>query len=195
MKMRIAGLDPSMAHFGIAIKDLDLETMQMELIDLVLIDTEKQSGKKVVRQSSDDLRRATEAHAAYHATLVGNNVQFVFSEVPSGGQSARAVYSFGIVVGLLASCPVPLIQVMPSETKLATVGTKTASKAEMIEWAAETYPSGPWIKRKSKGEMVLTNANEHLADACAVVYAGVKTDQFQQVRSMYLTAMGQTKAA
>ena len=68
----------------------------------------------------------------------------------------------------------------PNETKLATVGTRTASKAEMISWATDLYPKAPWIKRGAK----FTLANEHLADALAVGHAGVKTDQFSQLLAM-----------
>ena len=182
MKIKVAGIDPSLAHFGMCKMTLYINDSSLYLEDLYLIDTEKRANKSV-RQNSDDLRRCQEIIKVYHDYVKGCAI--VFSEIPTGAQSARAMFANGAVSGLLASCPVPLIQVQPFETKLATVGTKTASKEEMIEWAGETYPDGEWLRRKSKGVFVLTKNNEHLADAVAVVHAGLKTDEFQRLAAMW----------
>lgn len=190
----IAGLDPSMTNFGIALMHIDLHSQALRVDELILSETKKRANK-VVRQNSDDLRRATESRILYHKAIASHGCKFVFSEVPTGAQSARAMFSNGVVTGLLASCPVPLIQVQPSETKMAAVGTNTASKAEMIEWAVENYPDAPWIKHKHKGQMVVGEKNEHLADAVAVVHAGIKTDQFQQVRAMLMATITTAQAA
>lgn len=190
----VAGLDPSLKNFGMALMHIDLIAQKLKVDRLILSETEKMANK-VVRQNSDDLRRATESCRLYHKEIAGHGCKFLFSEVPTGAQSARAMLSNGIVIGLLASCPIPLIQVQPSETKLATVGTKTASKAEMVEWAVENYPDAPWITHKHKGQMVIGQKNEHLADAVAVAHAGIKTDQFQQVRAMLMATMVASAAA
>lgn len=193
-RISVVGLDPSMANFGMCFMTLDLKSLDLTLEELVLIETEKKANK-VVRQNSDDLRRCQEIILMYHKAVERFGAEFAFSEVPTGAQSARAMLANGIVLGLLASCPVPLIQVQPTETKVATVGTKTASKEEMIEWAAETYPDAPWLRHKHKGAMRLSNKNEHLADAAAVVHAGLKTDQFQQLRALMGARMVASKAA
>lgn len=190
----IAGLDPSLQNFGVGLLHIDLVSQKLKIDSLLLIETDKQANK-VVRQNSDDLRRATDLRINYHKAIAGHGAKFLFTEVPTGAQSARAMMANGIVLGLLASCPIPLIQVQPTETKMATVGTKTASKAEMIEWAVENYPEAPWIKHKSKGQMVVGAKNEHLADAVAVAHAGIKTDQFQQVRAMLMATMVASAAA
>ncbi len=116
------------------------------------------------------------------------------SEVPSGAQSARAAFMLGSVVGVLASCPVPLIQVSPIEVKKATVGKKTASKQEMIDWAVARYPDLPWLRRKSRGELVLVNKNEHLADAVATLHCGVQSVQFAQLRALMNSAAARENA-
>jgi hypothetical protein len=55
----VAGLDPAFAHFGIARMRLDMETLGLSLERIRTVVTEKMAGKrKVVRQNSDDLRRA-----------------------------------------------------------------------------------------------------------------------------------------
>jgi len=182
MIIKVVSFDPSMRAFGMASLLLDTATMKFEVCDLKLIETERMVTKQV-RQNSDDLRRAQELAVEFKAFCKG--AQIGFTEVPSGAQNARAAYSFGMMIGLLANAPISLIQVMPSETKLATVGTKTASKDEMIEHVTEAYPDAPWIRTKRKGVMELTKANEHLADAVAVAHAGVKTDQFKQLVTMW----------
>jgi Holliday junction resolvasome RuvABC endonuclease subunit len=176
MGICVVSFDPSMRNFGMAELSLDIETMKFKIVDLKLVETEKRVTKQV-RQNSDDLRRAKELHTEFQDFAKRGIVGF--AEIPTGAQSARAMYAFGMSVGLLASCPIPLIQVQPFETKLATVGTKTASKEEMIEWAVETYPDAPWLKRNGK----ILNANEHLADAVAVAHAGIKTDEFKRMAS------------
>jgi hypothetical protein len=83
-------------------------------------------------------------------------------------------------VGVLGGCPAPLIELSPTEVKLAAIGSKTAGKEEMIEWAMGKYPYAPWIKRAGKP----VAKNEHLADAVATIHAGIKTEQFQSVLRM-----------
>lgn len=177
MKIKIAGLDGSKSNFGIALMTMDVETLELEVADLVLVKTEK-SKEKQVRKSSDNLERAQEIATTLRQSL-GDCIS-VFGEVPSGGQSYDAVLGFGIVIGLYASIPLPFIEVSPSETKKAAVGTRTASKEEIIEWAMQKFPTAPWRLRKLKGEMIPTNDNEHLADAVAIVHAGIRTPAFQQ---------------
>ncbi len=176
-KIRIAGLDGSKANFGISLLDLDINTMELTVADLILVKTQKTKNKQV-RMSSDNLRRAQEVAVPLRNALKGCTTAFV--EVPSGGQSYDAVLGFGTVIGLYASIEIPVVEVSPSETKLAAVGTKTASKEEMIEWAIENYPDAPWRMRKLKGEMVPVKDNEHLADGVAIAHAGLKVPSFQQ---------------
>lgn len=176
-----AGLDGSMKNFGVARILIDLPSMKMSIDDLILTSTEKDK-KKQVRASSDLYRRAKEINRGVHKAIEGCAV--CFAEIPSGGQSYDAVMGFGITIGTYGSIRIPLIEVSPAETKMATVGTKVASKQEMIEWAFETYPDAPWLLTKRAGKMVPTLANEHLADACAVTHAGILTPQFQQVAAI-----------
>ena len=54
-----------------------------------------------------------------------------------------------------------------------------------MEWARKQAPDLQWNTRKLKGEQVLTNDNEHMADACAAVAACVQTTQFMQMMAVY----------
>ncbi|WP_316196688.1 hypothetical protein [Bradyrhizobium sp. SZCCHNS3053] len=187
----MAGIDPSMANFGIARMMLDLDSFALSLESIRTIQTEPQRGaKKVVRQNSDDLRRARELHAGFQEAIKG--CVLGFTEVPSGSQHSRSALGFGMSIGILASSPIPLIEVMPAETKLASVGSQTADKPEIIAWAAALYPEAPWLryqkdsvrgkKRRRAGD--LHDDNEHVADACAVAHAGIGTSQFKQMLAL-----------
>lgn len=189
-KIKIAGLDGSKTNFGIALMELDIDTLELSVNDLILIKTEK-SKEKQVRASSDNLARASTITQSVAEYLEGYASAFI--EVPSGGQSYDAVLGFGIVIGIYASIDgmlgISTIEVSPSETKKAAVGTRTASKDEMIDWAREKFPDAPWRMRKLKGEMVPTNDNEHLADAVAIVHAGIRTPAFKQMIAIYRASM------
>jgi Holliday junction resolvasome RuvABC endonuclease subunit len=190
-KILIAGLDGALVNFGVARMSLDLETNELAVVDLTMIHT-KPDKRKQVRASSENYQRALQIHQGVTEAIKGCHV--AFAEIPSGGQSYKAVIAFGIVTGIYASLPIPLIEVAPAETKLATVGTRTASKEEMVEWAFGQYPHANWKTVKRQGRKVPTQDNHNLADACAVVHAGILTPAFQQVRAI-LSASGVKLAA
>lgn len=194
MKIRGIGIDAAFSNMGFAPVSIDLGRLPgLEAITceaLSLTKTVKEAGK-VVRVSSDRLRRGQELLEALHAACQGAQVAFV--EIPSGTQSASAAFGLGISVGVLASCPIPIIEVSPMEVKAAVAGrkvTKGASKAEVIEWAAAHWPSAPWMraahKARGKGGVTLPagrllDDNEHMADALASVAAGIQTPAFKQL--------------
>lgn len=180
--MLIAGIDPSLSNFGMVKGTLDFsQDNPLFLLDKMLLQESKQDkvNAKVVRKNSDDLNRARLLHDAMQEFI--SDVDLVIVEVPVGSQSARSMASYGICIGLLSSIAQPMIQVTPTEVKLAAVGSKTASKAEMINWATNLYPNAQWIKHKQRGKWVIGNKNEHLADALAAVHAGLATDSFKQM--------------
>jgi hypothetical protein len=195
----VAGLDPALANFGIARLWLDLETLDLRLDRFRTIVTEKRAGKgKAIRQNSDDLRRARELHEGLHQELKGCTA--VFAEIPSGAQHARSAFGFGVAVGVLASCKLPLFEVMPLETKLGSVGSKTADKPDIIAWAAERHPQASWARYEAdtrgkkphlKGD--LHADNEHVADAIAIVHAGIRLPEFKQ--SLAFFNIGASSAA
>ena len=108
MLIQVVGVDSAFSNMGLARASIDLRTGSILINSLRLISTEAQA-KKVVRKSSDDLRRARELHGALSEFAPGSLV--AFAEVPHGSQSGRASWALGIAVGVLASCPIPMIQV------------------------------------------------------------------------------------
>lgn len=176
--MIIAGIDPSLNNFGLA--KGEFRDRYFTLSNLVLQET---AGTKVkqVRKNSDDLKRAQLLYDATHEFI--KDVDLVIVEVPVGSQSARSMASYGICIGLIASIKKPLIQVTPTEVKLAAVNNKNATKDQMIQWATTEFPQADWLYKTQKGVKSLVSKNEHLADAVAAIKAGIRSETFQQLQS------------
>jgi len=176
--MVIGGIDPSLSNFGLA--KGTYTNGAFSLSDLLLQQTAPDNkNKKQVRKNSDDLCRAKLLVEATNNFLA--DVDIIIAEIPVGSQSSRASVSYGVCVGILASIRRPIIQVMPNEVKLISVGSKTASKADMIKWATTAYPKANWLTKKQHGVISYVDKNEHLADAVAAIHAGIATDTFQQL--------------
>lgn len=174
--IRVIGLDPALANFGMVKGVIDLGSCALTVESVLLVETAK-DGSKQVRKGSDDLRRCREIVEAMRSFCDGATLGF--AEVPSGGaKSANALKALSMATALLGACPVPLIEVQPSEVKMATVGKKTAAKEDMIEFAIEKHPEAEWLTYKRHGKLLYADKNEHIADAVCSIYAGMKTQQF-----------------
>jgi Holliday junction resolvasome RuvABC endonuclease subunit len=184
-KIRIMGVDPSLRNTGIAIGEFCTTRGELDIIALRLFETEG-SKQKTVRKSSDDLARMTVLHTGVVTMMQEYGPAFAVGEVPTGAQSARASFSNGACCMLFAAVQdrIPLIQVNPTEVKFAAVGHKFAAKEELIEWATTKWPGAPWLRARGKSNGALVAANEHLADACAAIVAGINTQQFKQATAM-----------
>ena len=176
------GFDPSLNNWGIAKAWLDTDTGKLDVYALSTICPTKQKSKQV-RQNSKDIDVAVQlaTSALGEATKGG----FVFVEVPIGSQSARAMASYGICIGILGSLRaqgIPFMELTPTEVKLASAGNKAASKKEMIGWATEKYPKAPWPTYTRNGTTLITEAKaEHMADAVATIEAGITLDTLKQI--------------
>lgn len=185
MKLIIGGIDPSFRATGLAKATYNVEEGTWSVYSTKLIETEKASGKQI-RVNSDDLRRANILTAGIHGWLMDCDV--AMAEIPSGAQSASAAKGLGIAMGILGTVGEvglfrgKLIQVMPQENKKLFCGSKNASKDDMIEEAMRRWPGAGWVLGKSgasKGKPI--NSNEHAADACGVINAGVQSDEFRSL--------------
>lgn len=179
MKIPVVGFDPSLTNWGIAEAELDLENGYLSTPKLSLVQPRDGDGKKQVRRNSLDLQRAEElAHAAMAAA---ERAKVIFVEVPVGSQSARAMASYGICVGILGSIRakgLEIIEVTPDENKKLFTGSKTATKQQMIDTAMQHYPDANWPMHNNK---VSASKAEHMADAIAAIHAGVQTPVFQNL--------------
>lgn len=188
MKMQIVGFDPSLSNWGVALATLDLDTLEINVSGLHVIQTEPEKDKKmrkVVRKNSEDLERAKLLYKGAADAAEGRWLAFV--EIPVGSQSSRAMASYGCCIGVLAAVGqvIPVIQVTPNEVKLAGCGIKTASKEEMIQAMIAKHPAAPWPVKTVKGfNTPIASKCEHLADAIASIEAGIKTDEFKRAVAM-----------
>lgn len=174
-------MDPSLTNWGLASANLDLETGFLSTPEVQLVSPDEIQGKQV-RVNSNDLHRADQlANAAFSAA---RQAKAVFVEIPVGSQSARAMASYGICIGILSALKansLPIIEVTPTEVKTAFTGNKNATKAQMIETAMELYPEVKFPFHKGKPAL----KSEHLADAIGAIHAGVHTPAFQTILRFY----------
>jgi Holliday junction resolvasome RuvABC endonuclease subunit len=180
-KITILGHDPSLANWGFALVDVDPISLDMTPRLIKLQRTEKSKNKQV-RASADKLVRARQLRQAF--VELEKDAHMNAGEVPSGSQSATASNALGIATGVLACHSKPLIEVNPTEVKKAVTGYSTASKEEMVEWATNLWPDLQWIKGKAF-QSKYASQNEHMADALAIVYTAIRTEQFKQAATMF----------
>ena len=183
--LNVLGMDPSFSNWGFAAAKYCIETKELKVLRLHIATTAKTKVKNS-RVSTDDLARATVLSKAAHNWIEDAHVAFV--EVPHGSQSARAMASYGVCIGVLAGLRAtnhPFIQVSELEVKLATIGKKTASKDEIIKRASTLYPKLNWPTTTRKGKVSLTSQKcEHMADAIGAIEAGLLTDDFAQLLAL-----------
>lgn len=182
LPQRVVGLDPSLNNWGVAKGVYDPDANHLDVQSLSVCSPIIPKGKQV-RQNSKDLVAAHQL--AHHVLEVIRGVQLVFVEVPVGSQSARAMASYGVCVGILGSLRaqgISFFEVTPLEVKMATVGSKTATKLEMIDWATGLYPDAPWPTQKKNGvSRIVQGKAEHMADAIGAIKAGVQLESFKQL--------------
>ena len=175
--MRVLSIDPSLRNTCLVYSEL--VDGGIRIIDSWTIETQKNKNKQV-RASSDLIQRCDALHRTLNHYIEKWNPQIIFVETPSGSQSASGMKNYGVSCYLIATLRPRAIEVTPTEVEMASVGKKTASKKEMIEWAYEQHPEAPWILRN---DFPLAK-QEHMADAIAIIYAGMKTQAFDWIKSL-----------
>jgi len=164
----VGGLDPSLSNFGMSRGAVVDGKYRVDSIYL----TTTTADKKCKYKNMDDLRRAQELGKDMLEFFEG--IDTIYVELPVGSQSARAMASYGICVGVIAALGKRVIRVSAKDAKEVACDDPKATKADMIEWATTLYPDLPWLTHKRHGEIVYTGANEHVADSIAAVHAGIK---------------------
>ena len=175
--MKFISIDPSLSNLGIVRGEIIKDNLILD--SHTLVSTEK-SKNKTIRVSSDVIQRIQFLQNALRVSIEDYKPQVIFAETPSGSQSANGMLSYGISCGLIAMCNPPAIQVTPIEVKKLTVGSKTASKKDVIEYVNNKYQG--FLETKRDGSVVETRM-EHIADAVCIAEAGMKTDQYKQIKS------------
>lgn len=182
-KIRVCGFDPSMRNWGMAVADLDLGSGLLDVPTLSIIQPRDEKSKQV-RKNSKDLALAKQLFEGAYNTA--KSCKVVFVEVPVGSQSARAMASYGVCVGVLGSLAglgITIIEVSPEENKKALTGIKYATKEAMISAAMAEYPTANWPRQERNGATFkkgdLKAEAEHVADAIGAIHAGCATPTFQ----------------
>ena len=181
--IRVVGFDPSLRNWGIAQGIFSREDSSLQVHNVDVITPVLSKGKQV-RQNSLDLESAKQLCSA--AIKAAEGAQAIFVEVPIGSQSARAMASYGICVGVLGALRatgIPFFEVTPTEVKVAGPGYKNATKQDMIQWAMGKHPEANWPMYMEHGKQLVSEAKaEHMADATAAIYAGIACNSFQQMK-------------
>lgn len=178
--LNVVGFDPSLNNWGIA--SGVYQNGFVRVTELGLVNPVLPTGKQT-RQNSSDLAAAEQLSAAAFKATRGADAIFV--EVPVGSQSARAMASYGICVGVLGSLRamgIPFFEVTATEVKLGMTGCKTATKLQMINAAELLHPEANWPRYTKNGQTFITESKaEHMADAIGAIHAGIKLATFQQL--------------
>lgn len=186
--IRVVGQDPSLRNWGLAVGTYFVDTGELWIEHIDVINPELSKAKQV-RQNSEDLSSAFRLYE--QALFATQGAHAVFVEVPVGSQSARSMASYGICVGVLGALRAsgtPFFELTPTEIKLAGAGKKTATKQDMIAWAMETHPEANWPMYHQKGKALVSEAKaEHMADAIAAIHAGLACNPFKQLLSFMAT--------
>ncbi len=199
-KLTVIGMDPSMRNWGLAVAELDLDTLELSNVRLNVLQSETVSKdkKKQVRVSSLDFDCGTDIFKAVMQTMNSSKPSFLFAEMPHGSQSASAMKGYGICLGVMAGIAetagrtfgAALIQVSESENKKAMGMPKACSKQDMIDAVRLRHPEANWKTRKLKGKDEFVEGwNEHAADAVGAIYAGLESMEFITIRN-HLRLMG-----
>jgi len=175
----VVGMDPSLNNWGLAKATYNVFSGDLHVHSIGLIQPEV-TKKKTVRNNSKDLSRAVT-----HFSKISEyckDATAVFVEVPYGSQTARAMASYGICIGVLGAFKAaghPIFELTPMEVKLHFTGDKNAKKSQMIETATTQWPNLPWPTQTKKGVTSFVGSKvEHIADAVGTLQTGLTIDQF-----------------
>lgn len=169
MIVNILGLDPSFRNWGLSKATYDTDSKKLSVYYGEVITSEHDLYTK---QNQKDLYSAcllTEK-LKQHWT---NDIDLVCIELPHGSQSARAMVSYGVVLGVLShflyldthNCIVSALQVK------GIVGNNKASKKEVIQWVKDNHTEFTLPKALNKAE--------HIADSIVAIHAVLQSKKFE----------------
>lgn len=181
--MRILGLDPGLAAFGVAVIEVHpRRTMEMEVaagvtsvLHLEVLRTAKASKKRNLRQADDLSERSREI---YRRLSVLVNIQkpdvlaIEACALPFGKARFSIVSALGRVRGLVDALAqqhgFAIVEFFPQELKKLLTGKKDASKDEVRHALERCFLPLPWPTQKG--------LVEHAADALAAAYCAREVD-------------------
>lgn len=167
--VRVVGIDPGLAHCGVAVAEGDLN--HFTVTKAFTITTESQVKKLKVHVSHDSIRRAQELASVlgpyvWSAGLVAIEGVSLPRHASSAGKLCMA---FGVIAALCESEQIPLVQFSPQEVKKFFPDGKT--KEPRIAWAEETY--------NDLFRGVLASDKEHMADAIGIAHLATRDNLYR----------------
>jgi len=171
--MMILGIDVGLVNTGWAIMSY---YDGWHVHETGIIKTEG-SAKKVKIYKCDDLTRRVREILDGLASVVGTyQPKAIVAEMPSGG-SKSAAGARGMAIGLTATVALawgtklPLISIIPTQSKKACCGSANASKNAMQAFVAQQHPEVAEQYAKSSNNSGYEGCFEHIADAICAVHS------------------------
>ncbi len=169
------GVDPSFRAFGIVVYDAGLD----KIIECYTFRTTKESKKRGIYVADDDARRLNDIAREYKIRLLFHEPCLIFSETPSGGALshkaakglAYATSLTTIVPAMIGRTGIPVVNISARDSKKASTGKVSGSKAEVERAVRERFPGAPFSNIKA--------INEHQFDAASVLMAGMLTPHWK----------------
>lgn len=181
-EVRVLGLDPGLATFGIAVVRILAEGETIEYMEVVK--TKKSNAKRRVLVSEDDFTRAraiaVRMSAAAHRYKVAGLCFEAMSRPRNASSAFKVALSFGVIAQLSAENDLPVLQVTPKELKKGVCGNSSASKDEVLLALHKRYPIQleRWLQPMNKGD------REHPVDALGAIVTCLDTDMLRSFRQM-----------
>lgn len=192
----VFGVDPGFAGQGVAVLEQTSADAIPEVLFASSTKTEKRAGKKRkdLRVSADDQRRFKELWESLESArrAITKPINALCIEVYSPykeatGVAAKTGAAYGGATYWGLSQGYVIIPAVPQDVKRGVCGKVSASKMEVQERIVGLVPSlAPYLERTLKTQ------REHLADAAAHAYVGLK--EMWELRRMLGADVGQQKA-
>jgi len=165
--MRVLTNDPSFTAWGWAVV-----AVSGRVYATGVIVTKPSAKKKRIRKSDDRAERTADIVRELLGIIKQYDVDYVVSEIPHGSQNAQAAVMIGIVMGIVVTMTqclqLPVEMYSEDDSKKIVVGTRSCTKAEMIE-AVGRKLKVPWTGVKFRDEAV--------ADALAIYLVAMEQSQ------------------
>lgn len=176
---RILGIDLQLSALGWAVAEI--HDLREVLIAVGLVKEAKESDRRKILASFDDLRRCQRYCLTLREVIEEYNIAAIVAEIPGGSQSASGAKSGGATKGILAAVSTffPQIQfqgITPTDIKKAVDGKRNASKEDLWAAVSERHPHFKgWPGKKRGGQLLGLNGNlEHPMDAVGCIITAVE---------------------
>lgn len=175
--LKIVAMDPSLRNWGWVRAEYTPEIKLLTFQGTGVIKSIKATKADTSYKNLNDVRAASNIHTQLNYYLESHSPQdtLIISETPVGSQSAAAMKSYGICIGVLGSLAAQGYTIKHTRARevqkfLFPAVEKGPSKKEMIDTMYTLYPWAFWPK--TLGE------KEHVADALASLHYVISDPSF-----------------